>query len=133
MFQDIRKLNKLGREARDNMPSPAAQMAAAQSQIAGITAQMTQQAHATQAVTADGMAGTARVISAVQTGALVNFNPTVQLELLVTVPDHPPYPVTLQTVVPQLHLARIQPGAAVAVNVARADRQQVLVDWNRPQ
>lgn len=56
----------------------------------------------------------------------------MRLELLGTVPDHPHYPVALEAVVPQLHLARVQPGATVAVDVARTDRQQVLIDWNRP-
>lgn len=131
-LKDLRKLSKTGNEIQASMPSPADQMAAAQAQMAGLTAQMSQQAQTTQAVAADGLLGTASVLSATQTGALVNFNPAVQLELLVTVPDHAPYPVTLQTVVPQLHLARIQPGATIAVNVARTDRQQVLIDWDRP-
>lgn len=130
-LKDLRKLSKMGNEIQASMPSPTDQMAAAQAQMAGLTAQMSQQAQTTQAVAADGLAGTASVLSATQTGALVNFNPTVQLELLVTVPEQPPYPVTLQTVVPQLHLARVQPGATIAVNVARADRQQVLIDWSQ--
>jgi hypothetical protein len=131
-FKDARKLSKMGKEMAANAPSPADRMAAAQAQMAGMTAQMNQQAQAARAIAADGVAGTATVVSAAQTGAMVNFQPAMQLELLVTVPDHPPYPVTLETVVPQIHLARVQPGATVAVDVARSDRQQVLVDWNRP-
>jgi hypothetical protein len=132
-FKDLRKVSKMGREIQESMPSPATQMAAAQSQMAAITAQMNQQAQAGQAIAADGVAGTAAVMTATQTGALVNFNPSVRLDLLVTVPDHPPYPVSIESVVPQLHLARVQPGATVPVMVARTDRQQVLVDWDRPQ
>jgi hypothetical protein len=132
-FKDVRKLSKMGNDIQATMPSPGAQMAAAQSQMAAMTAQMSQQAQAGAAIAADGVAGTATVMSATQTGALVNFNPGVQLELLVTVPDHPPYPISLETVVPQIHLARVQPGASIPVNVARTDRQQVLIDWNRPQ
>lgn len=132
-FKDARKLTKMGRELQKSMPSAGEQMAQAQQQMAALTAQMNQQAQAAQAVAADGVAGTATVISATQTAAMVNYNPTVQLELLVTVPEHPPYPVTVQAVVPQLHLARVQPGATIPVNVARSDRQQVLIDWNRPQ
>lgn len=133
LFKDMRKLSKMGREIQESMPSPATQMAAAQSQMAAITAQMNQQAQAGQAIAADGEAGTATVMTATQTGALVNFNPSVRLDLLVTVPGHPPYPVSIESVVPQLHLARVQPGATVPVMVARSDRQQVLVDWDRPQ
>jgi hypothetical protein len=132
-FKDVKKLSEMGNEMRATMPSPAEQMAAAQAQMAQVTSQFNQQAQAGQAIAADGMAGTATVVSAVQTGPLVNFNPSVQLELLVTVPEHPPYPVSVTAVVPQLHLARVQPGATIPVRVARGDRQQVLIDWNRPQ
>lgn len=131
-FKDVRKLSKAGKEMRESMPSPAAQMAAAQSQMAAMTAQMSQQAQAGQAIAADGVAGAATVISATQTGALVNFDPSVRLELLVTISGQPPYPVSVECVVPQIHLARVQPGSTVSVDVARTDRQQVLIDWNRP-
>ena len=130
-FKDVRKLSKMGNEMLDAMPSPAAQMAAAQEQMAAVTAQMNQQAQAGQAVVADGVAATATVLAAAQTGALVNFDPGVRLDLLVTVPGQPPYPVSLDTVVPQIHLARVQPGASVPVRVARTDRDQVILDWNR--
>jgi hypothetical protein len=131
-FKDVNQLSKQGRAIRDSMPPPSEQMAAAQAQMAAITAQMNQQASAAGAVAADGIAGTAQVLSAAQTGALVNFNPAVRVELLVTVPESPPYPVSLETVVPQLHLARVQPGATVPVRVARADRTQVMLDWAAP-
>jgi hypothetical protein len=131
-LKDVRKLSKVGNEMLDSMPSPAVQMAAAQEQMAAITAQMDQQAQAGQAVAADGVAATATVLAAVQTGALVNFDPGVRLDLLVTVPGQPPYPVSLDTVVPQIHLARVQPGASVPVRVARTERDQVILDWNRP-
>jgi hypothetical protein len=131
-FKDLNKLGKAGREARDSMPPPGAMMAAAQSQMAALTTQMDQQATASTAVAADGVDGTATVLAATQTGALVNFNPAVQVELLVTVPESPPYPVTLQTVVQQIHLARVQPGATLPVRVARTDRALVEIDWARP-
>lgn len=132
-LKDVRKLSKMGAELRDSMPPPGEQMAAAQQRMAAVTAQMNQQAQATQAVTADGVAATATVLSAAQTGALVNFDPSVRLELLVTVPGQPPYPASIEAVVPQIHLARVQPGSTIPVLVARTDRDQVLVDWNRPQ
>jgi hypothetical protein len=131
-LKDMRKLSKVGKELTDTAPSPGAQMAAARQQMAAVTAQMNQQAHATHAVSADGVAATATVLSAAQTGALVNFNPSVRLELLVTAPGQPPYPASIEVVVPQIHLARVQPGATVPVLVARTDREQVLIDWNRP-
>jgi hypothetical protein len=131
-LKDINKLAKAGREVRDSMPPPSGMMAAAQAQMADLTAQMNQQTSASTAVAADGVDGTATVMAATQTGALVNFNPAVQIELLVMVPGGPPYPVSLQTVVQQIHLARVQPGAILPVRVARADRTLVQIDWARP-
>jgi hypothetical protein len=132
-FKDVRKLSKMGKEASASMPDASQMMATFQTQLAGVTQQMTAQAEASAAVAADGEDGTATVLSATQTGALVNYNPAVQLELLVTVPGAPPYPVSVQTVVQQIHLARVQPGATLPVRVARADRNLVTIDWARPR
>jgi hypothetical protein len=131
-FKDVRKLSKMGREAGASMPDPAQMMASMQAQMAGVTQQMTAATEVAAAVAADGIDGTATVMSATQTGALVNYNPAVQLELLVTVPGGPPYPVSLQTVVQQIQLARVQPGATIPVRVARSDRSLVTIDWARP-
>jgi hypothetical protein len=131
-LKDLNKLGKMGREARDSMPPASDMMATANAQMASVTAQLNQQTAAAAAVAADRVDGTATVMSATQTGALVNFNPAVRLELLVTVPESPPYPVSLETVVAQINLARVQPGAALAVRVARSDRNLVQIDWARP-
>jgi len=131
-FKDLNKLGKVGRELRDSMPPPSEMMASAQAQMANLTAQMSQNTETATAVAADGVDGTATVMAATQTGALVNYNPAVQLDLLVTVPESPPYPVSLQTVVPQINLARVQAGATVPVRVARSDRNLVQIDWARP-
>lgn len=130
-FKDVQKLNRMGREMRDSMPSPAEQMAAAQAQMAQAAASMSQQAQAAQGVAADGVPGVATVISAVQAGPIVNHNPTVQIELLVTAGAIPAYPVTVQAVVPQIQLARVQPGGVLPVDVVRHDPAQVVVSWNR--
>ena len=131
-FKDVRKLSKMGKEASASMPDPASMMTSFQTQMAGLTQQFGAQAEAAAAVAADGDDGTATVLAAAQTGALVNYNPAVQLELLVTVPSSPPYPVSLQTVVQQIHLARVQPGSTLPVHVARSDRSLVTIDWARP-
>jgi hypothetical protein len=129
-LKDLKKLNDLGRQAEASF-DPAAMTASAQGSLADLTAHMRQQVAAGQAVQATGVAGSATVVAATQTGALVNFNPVVRLELLVTVPGRPPYPAAVETVVPQIHLVRVQRGATVPVSVAAADPAQVLVDWSR--
>jgi hypothetical protein len=125
LFKDLRKLNQMGKEMRATMPSPAGQMAQ-------VSAWMHQQTEAARQVTTDGVAGVATVLSAVQVGQFVNHDPTIHLHLLVTAGPLPAYPITIQSVVPQLHLARIQPGAVIPVDVARNDPSTVLIAWNRP-
>jgi hypothetical protein len=53
-------------------------------------------------------------------------------ELQAAAYGQPPYPPSIEAVGPQIHLARVQPGATVPVLVARTDGEQVLIDWNRP-
>lgn len=130
-FKDVHGLNRMGREMQANMPSPAEQMAAAQARMAQVTASMNEQSEAARAVAADGVAGVAAVVSAVQAGPVVNFDPTVQLQLLVTAGPFPPHLATVSTVVPQIHLARTQPGTVLPVDVSRSDPRHVLVTWNR--
>jgi hypothetical protein len=129
-LRDLKKLNDVGREAQKSF-DPAQMAASAQSSMADLTAQMRQQVAAGDAAQVDGVPGSATVVGAAQTGALVNFNPVVRLELLVTVPGRPAYPATVEAVVPQIHLVRAQRGASVPVTVSGADPRQVLVDWSR--
>ncbi len=82
---------------------------------------------------ATGLAASARVVAARQTGTWVNNNPEVALDLEVSVPGRAPYAATLKAVVPQLNLVAVQPGATLAVRVAPDDAGRLALDepWAR--
>lgn len=81
----------------------------------------------------DGVAGAGRVLSATQTGSWVNNNPVVELQLEVRSPDASGYQVTLRSMIPQVNLAAIQPGAVLKVKIDRKDPGRVVLDeaWAR--
>ena len=59
---------------------------------------------------------------------MVNYQPQVEIDLTVLAAGRPPYPVTVTQVVDQVSLARLQPGATVAVKVDPADPTSVWIN-----
>jgi hypothetical protein len=74
----------------------------------------------------------ATIVAARQTGAMMNYNPVVDLELLVMMPSGVPMPVTKQEVVMQIHLARCQPGMRLNVKVDPNNINSIWIDWVTP-
>jgi hypothetical protein len=80
----------------------------------------------------NGLAATATITGARQTGAQINFSPVVELDLLVMMPSGVPMPVTLQEAVMQIHLGRCRPGLRVNVHVDPVNPNNLCVDWATP-
>ncbi|WP_238007693.1 hypothetical protein KZZ52_50720 [Dactylosporangium sp. AC04546] len=78
----------------------------------------------------NGVAGTAQVLQARQTGVLVNNQPQVALDLRVTCPGHGTYEVRRKEIVPMLLLSRVTSGQPLTVLVDPQDREKLLVDWS---
>jgi hypothetical protein len=74
-----------------------------------------------------GIAGQARVERICDTGATVNENPQVQLELTVTIPGRDPYQAVLTQIVSRIALGRFQPGAVMPVRVSPSDPQTLMI------
>lgn len=133
-MKDLKKLSDQGKELREKYPVQD-QLANAQASMANANAMMANMAAAsaaaTQAIT-NGVDATATITAARQTGAMMNFNPVVELDLLVMMPSGVPMPVTRQETVAQLHLARCQPGATLKVKVEPTNPQGLWIDWNSP-
>ena len=94
-FKDIKKLNDQGKELREQYPVQD-QLANAQVRMAEanqMMAQMAQGAAQATAAMTNGVDAYATVTSAQQTGAMMNFNPVVNLDLLVRMPSGIPMPV----------------------------------------
>jgi hypothetical protein len=129
-FKDIAKVTKQANEinrdfsVKDQMASMQASMAAANQAMGQFGQDLSA---STQAMNA-GVAAVATITSARQTGAMLNHNPMVQLELLVPV-NGIPIPVQHQCVVMQLHLVRAQPGGQVHVKVMPDNPNDIWVDW----
>jgi hypothetical protein len=73
-----------------------------------------------------GLAATATVAAVRQGGAMVNYQPVVEIDLTVMVAGGMPYPATVSQVVQQVHLARLQPGNALRVKV---DPATIWIDF----
>src|ERR1039457_1523581 len=82
-----------------------------------------------QALLTTGTPGRATVTSLTDTGTLVNFNPQIVLDLQVAVEGKEPYATQLTTAVPQVYLARLQPGGQIGVKVDPSDPSALTIDW----
>jgi hypothetical protein len=76
-----------------------------------------QTAVAQAAVDPAAVAAEGQVIAVRDAGVRVNMDPTLEVDLLVTLPGQPPYPVTTRAVVSVAHLGRVTAGATLAVRV----------------
>jgi hypothetical protein len=76
--------------------------------------------------------GTATIIGMRDTGARLNLQPIVRIDLLVEQGGCPPYPVTRETVLPVYASAQAGVGQRVSVKVDPNDAGRVLVRWGQP-
>jgi roadblock/LC7 domain-containing protein len=127
LFKSVRELNKQGKEISRNW-DVGAQLADAQASMAAANEMMAQQTAAAN-VAATGLDAAATVVAVRQGGAMVNYQPMVEIDLTVMVPGGMPYPATVSQVVQQVHLARLQPGNALRVKVDQANPQTIWIDF----
>lgn len=133
-FKDIRTLSKQGAAIREQYPVQQ-QLANASAQMQAVSAmlqQTTQQQSGGQRLLADGVDAVATVTGARQTNALMNHNPLIELDLLVTMPSGVPVPVRRSEIVPLLHLSRAQVGQRVRVRVLPDDATTIWINWSAP-
>lgn len=78
---------------------------------------------------AAGLAGQAQITGLIQTGMYLNEQPQVTMDLLVSLPDRPPYAARRKEFVPLILLGRLTSGAPLPVRVDPADPQRVVIDW----
>ena len=130
MFKSLRDLQKQSEEINKNW-DVGAQLADAQSRMQDAQEMMAQQTAAANAATT-GVDATATIVAVRQGQAMVNFQPTIEVDLTVLPEGGPPYPVTVKQVIPQIHLAQAQPGASVHVKVDPNNPASVWIDWTRP-
>jgi hypothetical protein len=124
---DLNKLNKQAKEIGKTF-DPGAQMQDALAKMKAVNESM---AEANTAMT-DGVPGTAQVVAVGPSTGMMNMNPMMQVDLLVTQQGGMPRPVSRQMVVPMQHLARLQAGATLPVLVSQSDPGSVAIMWDQP-
>ncbi len=77
-----------------------------------------------------GVAGTGTILGLRQTGLMVNEQPQVELELLVTIPGRSPYPAKVKEIVPLIMLSRLQ--GTLPVRVDPAEPETIVIQWDQP-
>lgn len=75
-----------------------------------------------------GTPARARVVAIKDTGARINREPKIDLQLAVTVAGQEPYPVHVEAYISSLAIPRIQPDCQIDVRVDPDDRNHVLID-----
>ena len=130
-FGDLNKLRIQGEEMREkqdvkgDMANAKAKMDAMNAAYAAAAPKPDDPASEARRVDA-----TATVQSAAQTGMMVNMNQGVQANLLVMV-NGIPMPVTTMLMIPIMNMARLQPGAQLAVSIDPQDPNSVRIDWSK--
>lgn len=82
----------------------------------------------TQQLLMTGLPGTAQVIQLNDGGMRVNDNPMVNMVLQVTSQQHGTYQATVQSIIPLIKLAQVQPGQIVNVKIDPSNPQNVAID-----
>ena len=126
-LKDVRKLSKQGKEMSKDW-DPAAQMSQASAALEATTEMMARQTVAA-GLAESGDPATAQVNAARDTGTVVNMQPVMEIDLLVFVEGQPPYPASLQQVVPMAQVGRLAPGTRLSVMIDSTDPGAIWIDW----
>jgi hypothetical protein len=82
-----------------------------------------------QRLKAHGLPGQARIVGMRQTGAYLNEQPQIELNLEVTTSMQGPYPVVVKEWVPLMLLGRLSSGMPLPVKVDPANPQNLVIEW----
>jgi hypothetical protein len=126
-FKSMNELNKQAKEIDKNF-DPGQQMKDGMAKMQAANEMMAQQTQAAN-LAMSGLDGTASITSSAQTGAMINFQPTMAIEMTVFPAGGVPYPVTVTQVVETPYLSKAAGGQQVKVKIDPADPNTVWIDW----
>jgi hypothetical protein len=128
-FKDLKQLSDTGKQMqrdagiRPGFGGMKDAVANANQMVQGL-----QQADAdSQRLMTTGTVATGIVKAIRDTGTMVNMHPQIELDLDVTIPGQPAYPVTTRQVVSPVNIPAIQPGNPVSLRVDPMDINRVLI------
>jgi hypothetical protein len=130
-LDNLFKLDAQAKEIRKNS-DPVGRLSEMQTKMDALNASMAASVPqvADPASEARRVLATATVSAARQTGAMVNFQPAIDLDLMVMLPSGAPLPATTTIVVNQLNMMKLQPGTRLAVSIDPTLPASVRIDWN---
>lgn len=127
-FKDLNKLQKQSKEISKDW-DPGQQARDATERMKAMNEQFAAANAAAATPPEDAVDATAQVVSVGQTSGMMNMDPILPVELLVTMPGAPPMPVSATLVVPMAQLSRVAAGATLQVRVSRSNPSAVFVNW----
>ncbi len=127
-FKDINKLQQQAKEIKKDW-DPGQQARDATERMKALNQQMAAANAAATAPPEDAIDATAQVVSVGATAGMLNMDPIMPVEFLVTRPGVSPMPASATVIVPMAHLARLQAGATLPVRVSRSDPSALWVNW----
>jgi len=127
MFKNMRDLQKMGNEMQKNMDVKST-MGNAMDRMKSAQDFMAQQTQAAN-IAATGVDATAMISGVAQTGAMINMQPTLQLDLTVMPDGLPPYPAQVTQVVEQIYLGKAVAGASVPIKVDPENPGSIWINW----
>lgn len=131
LFRDLKKLSEQGKQLRDQYPVQH-QVSDASAKLAEATSMMEQlnEAHSRAArVLANGVDAVAVITGVRQRGAMLNHQPLIDIDLVVTMPNGVPVPVSRSEAVALIHLARAEVGNRLPVRVDPSDPTALWINW----
>lgn len=126
-FKSMSDLNKQAKEIQKDF-DPGQQMKDGMARMKEANEMMAAQTQAAN-LAVSGRDGEASITAASQTGAMVNFQPTLAIELTVFPDGGTPYPAQVTQIVEQPFLAKAAPGQQVKVKIAQDDPSTIWIDW----
>ncbi len=123
-FKDLGRLNQQAKEVSKDW-DPAAQMRQAMAGMSQVQDMMAQTSAAA-SIGPNGKLATAQITASRDTGAIVNHQPILEIDLLVMPDDGAPFPATVRQVVPLASLGRVTPGGQLQVTYDPANPTTVL-------
>ena len=104
-------------------------MQEASKSIASATEMLKQQTLSDQ-LQQSGLPAQAQIVAMRDTGQMINYNPVVEFDLLVTMNDRAPYPVrNMRQMVSKLAVGRLVVGNSYPAKVDPADHNRLFVFW----
>jgi hypothetical protein len=126
-FKSMNELQKQSKEINKNF-DPGQQMADGMEKMKEANAMMAAQTQAAN-LSMTGKDATASIVSSAQTGAMVNFQPTMQIDMTVFPEGGVPYPVSVTQVVETPYLSKAVAGQQIKLKVDQNDPNVVWIDW----